>query len=237
MAGLYFLLADSANVSFPDPRNAPDALVAAGGDLRPERLLQAYRQGIFPWYSPGDPILWWSPDPRGVLLPDEVHVARSLRRSFHRHPDLHFTLDTAFPAVLAGCAAPRTGEAGTWITPDMKRAYIRLHELGYAHSCELWAQGKLVGGLYGVALGGMFYGESMFSRVTDASKLVLVLLARQLSAWGYALIDTQFLTPHLARMGAREVPRALFLELLSTALALPGRSAPWVLDVEPRHVF
>ncbi|MEW5789885.1 MAG: leucyl/phenylalanyl-tRNA--protein transferase [Pseudomonadota bacterium] len=238
MSGLYFLTPGAANLAFPDPRHAPHNLVAVGGDLRPERLLQGYRQGIFPWYSPGDPILWWSPDPRGVLLPNEAHVARSLRKTFRRHRGgLRFAFDSAFGEVLQACAAPRAREAGTWITPEMAAAYLALHRLGHAHSLELWAGSALVGGLYGVALGGVFYGESMFSRITDASKLVLVMLARQLAAWDFALIDTQFLTPHLASMGAREIPRELFLDLLPMALELPGRPGAWQLELEAEHVF
>ena len=214
-----------------------DGLVALGGDLQPERLLQAYRQGIFPWFNPGDPVLWWAPDPRGVLLPDEIHISHSLRRHFRRNPDLVFRFDTAFDAVVAACAAPRADAQGTWITPDMQRAYAHLHALGHAHSIEVWHAGTLVGGLYGVALGGVFFGESMFSRIPDGSKFALVMLARQLAAWGFVLIDTQFLTSHLASMGGREISRALFLELLTTALTLPGRSGTWQMEMEGHDVF
>ncbi|MEK8089741.1 leucyl/phenylalanyl-tRNA--protein transferase [Thermithiobacillus plumbiphilus] len=223
--------------TFPDPRTAVDGLVAIGGDLRPDRLLQAYRQGIFPWFNPGDPVLWWSPDPRGVLLPEEVHLSRSLRRHFRRNPDLAFRFDTAFDAVVAACAAPRADAQGTWITPEMQRAYARLHVLGHAHSIEVWQAEALVGGLYGVALGGVFFGESMFSRIPNGSKFALVMLARQLSAWGFVLIDTQFLTAHLASMGARELSRTFFLDLLTAALQLPGRSGAWQMEIEGQDVF
>ncbi len=218
---------------FPPPDRAltePDGLLAAGGSLAPRRLLRAYRQGIFPWYSVGQPILWWSPDPRLVLFPETVNVSRSLRQTLKKG---RFTLtaDTAFEAVITACAGPRVGqEAGTWITPEMNRAYRRLYRLGHAHSIETWRQGELVGGLYGVAVGQIFFGESMFSTMSDASKVALALLAAQLRRWDFALIDCQVRTQHLARMGAVEIARATFLRLLDRYCPLPGRSGPWRLD-------
>ena len=218
---------------FPPPDRAltePDGLLAVGGSLAPRRLLRAYRQGIFPWYSIGQPILWWSPNPRLVLLPESVSVSRSLRQTLKKD---RFTLtaDTAFETVIAACAAPRAGqEAGTWITPEMSRAYHRLHRLGHAHSIETWHRGELVGGLYGVAVGQVFFGESMFSTMSDASKAALVMLAAQLRRWGFALIDCQVRTEHLARMGAVEIARATFLQLLDRYCSLPGRDGPWHLD-------
>ena len=217
---------------FPPPDRAltePDGLLAAGGNLSPRRLLRAYRQGIFPWYSTGQPILWWSPDPRLVLFPESVNISRSLRQTLKKG---RFTLtaDTAFSATIAACAAPRAGQAGTWITPEMNRAYCRLHRLGHAHSIETWHGNELVGGLYGVAVGQVFFGESMFSAMSDASKVALATLATQLRRWGFALIDCQVRTEHLARMGAVEIARATFLQLLDRYCALPGRDGPWRLD-------
>ncbi|HHW78074.1 MAG TPA: leucyl/phenylalanyl-tRNA--protein transferase [Xanthomonadaceae bacterium] len=220
------------NQPFPHPDRAltePDGLLAAGGSLNPRRLLRAYRLGIFPWYSPGQPVLWWSPDPRLVLFPEHVKVSRSLRKTL-RKGSFTVTADTAFAAVVEACAAPRAPEPGTWITPEMQRAYCRLHRLGHAHSVETWRQGELVGGLYGVALGRVFYGESMFSRMNDASKVALVLLAAQLKRWDFAVIDCQVRTDHLSRMGALEIPRATFLQLLERCCPLPGRDGCWRLD-------
>ena len=187
----------------------PNGLLAAGADLSPERLLAAYRHGIFPWFSEGEPILWWSPDPRMVLAPDALRVTRSLAKTL-RNREFEVRLDTAFAAVIAGCAAPRADQAGTWITPEMRTAYLRLHTLGYAHSVETWIDGALAGGLYGVALGRMFFGESMFSRARDASKIAFVHLARVLAARGFGLIDCQMHTAHLESLGACEIPRAEF---------------------------
>ena len=201
---------------FPDPETAlsdPNGLLAVGGNLSPRRILDAYRRGIFPWYSEGQPILWWSPDPRTVLFPEELKVSRSLRKTLRRG---HFRIsaDTAFQAVLEGCAAPRPGQDGTWLLPEMRAAYGRLHELGYAHSVEVWHNGVLAGGLYGLALGGVLYGESMFTRHTDASKVAFVHLVRQLQAWGFGLIDCQMRTSHLISLGAEEISRRRFVELL-----------------------
>jgi len=198
--------------AFPPVERAlstPNGLLAAGGDLSPERLLAAYRLGIFPWYSEGEPILWWSPDPRMVLFPVELKVSRSLAKSLrNRRYEIRF--DTAFEAVMQACAAPREGQAGTWISAEMIRAYLQLHRLGWAHSVETWIDGELAGGLYGMAIGRAFFGESMFTRARDASKLALVHLVQHLAREGYGLIDCQMRTPHLASMGAREIPRAGF---------------------------
>jgi leucyl/phenylalanyl-tRNA--protein transferase len=198
--------------AFPAPDRAldhPPGLLAAGGALDPEWLLEAYRQGIFPWFNDGEPILWWSPDPRLVLIPTEVRISRSLAKRLRRG-EFEVRIDTAFAAVTAACAAPRRHAAGTWISPDIQAAYGRMHELGYAHSIECWQHGTLVGGLYGIALGRVFYGESMFARATDASKVALVHLARLLAAHHFALIDCQMSTAHLQSMGAREITRADF---------------------------
>lgn len=219
----------SQRLRFPDPRQHPDDLIAVGGDLSTARLLQAYRQGIFPWHGPNDPLLWWSPDPRGVLYPEAIHISRSLARQM-RQPRLHFSMDSAFDTVIQACAAPRATERETWINPDIIAAYRRLHQQGHAHSLEVWQDERLVGGLYGVALGGLFCGESMFSHIPSASKMALVMLCRQLEAWGFGLIDTQFITPHLSSMGAVEIPRSHYLDLLPPLLTLPGKNGPWQLD-------
>lgn len=187
----------------------PGGLLAAGGELSPPWLLAAYRRGIFPWFNPGEPILWWSPDPRLVLVPGEIHIGRSLAKTLRqRRFELRF--DTAFARVVAACAAPREPGGGTWITPEMQAAYVRMHELGYAHSVETWVDGELVGGLYGMALGRAFFGESMFSRRSDASKVALAHLARHLERQNFAVIDCQMTTAHLLSLGAREVPRSAF---------------------------
>ncbi|MBE7421813.1 MAG: leucyl/phenylalanyl-tRNA--protein transferase [Zoogloeaceae bacterium] len=185
----------------------PNGLLCAGADLSPDRLLAAYRRGIFPWYSEGEPILWWSPDPRMVLLPEEVKISRSLMKALRRGA-YEVRLDTAFAEVIRACAGPRRDQDGTWITPEMQQAYVRLHEMGHAHSVETWIDGTLAGGLYGIALGRAFYGESMFSRLTDASKIALVHLARYLERLGFAVIDCQMKTAHLASLGAREIRRS-----------------------------
>lgn len=210
---------DDPPESFPDPARAlrePDGLLAVGGDLSPARLLYAYRHGIFPWYDADLPILWWSPDPRAVFYPDRVHVSRSLRRRLARG-GFEVSFDTAFDEVLHACAAPRRGqpEGGTWINADMMRAYGRLHELGSAHSIELRIGDELAGGLYGVAIGQVFFGESMFSRVTDASKIALVSLADRLHEWGYALMDCQVHSAHLESLGSVRLPRPEFLQRLA----------------------
>ncbi len=207
-------------VEFPDPTEAgPEGLLAAGGDLQPETLLAAYRQGIFPWYAAGEPILWWSPDPRMVLFPAEFHASRRLRRRMRR-PDYRFSFDAAFADVIDACAhIPRRGETGTWILPEMIHAYTRLHALGYAHSLEVWQGDALVGGVYGVWLNGIFFAESMFSRVTDGSKMALCRLCEKACRENWKLIDCQFHTSHLASLGAREIPRREFLQYVSESRA------------------
>ncbi len=188
----------------------PNGLLAAGADLSPVRLLSAYKRGIFPWFSEGEPILWWCPDPRMVLYPQELKIARSLRKTL-RNTRYEIRFDTAFGEVMAACAAPRQGQRGTWITADMQAAYCELHRLGYAHSAETWINEELAGGLYGVAVGDIFFGESMFTLARDASKIAFVSMARRLQEDGFHLIDCQFHTDHLESMGARPVSRANFL--------------------------
>jgi len=207
----------------------PNGLLAAGGDLSPERLLDAYARGIFPWFNEDDPVLWWSPDPRMVLFPRELHVSRTLRRTI-RAGQFAVTLDRAFEAVVEGCAAPRPNQDGTWITEDMRSAYSRLAELGFGHSVETWEGGELVGGLYGVALGRIFYGESMFSRRSNASKVALAYLTRQLERWGFVLIDCQMATDHLASLGARAIPRGEFVRDVRAGIAQSAVTAPWQID-------
>ena len=208
----------------------PNGLLCAGGDLSPQRIVQAYRQGIFPWYSAGEPILWWSPDPRMVLLPSEFRISRSLRRTL-RNENYRIRLDSDFPAVMRACAStPRTGQSGTWITSEMQAAYGRLFELGYAHSVETWVDDTLVGGLYGLAIGKMFYGESMFSHTTDASKIALAHLASHLEKQGFELIDCQMNTPHLASLGAREIPRREFIARLQELTVIPPLNGRWSAD-------
>jgi leucyl/phenylalanyl-tRNA--protein transferase len=217
---------------FPPPESAldvPNGLLAAGGDLSPGRLLAAYRRGIFPWFGEGDPILWWSPEPRMVLYPCELHVGRSLRKALRRD-DYEIRVDTQFRAVMQACSQPRPGQRGTWISARMVSAYAALHDRAIAHSVETWRDGHLVGGLYGVALGRAFFGESMFSRATDASKLALVHLVRQLERWGFGLIDCQMRTSHLASLGAREVPRARFSRQLEQLVNYPSEPTVWTFD-------
>lgn len=211
---------------FPSPGQAgADGLLAVGGDLAPERLLAAYRQGIFPWYEEGQPILWWSPDPRAVVEPGEVRVTRSLRKTL-RHGGYHVSVDTGFAGVIEACALTRA-DHGTWITGDMRAAYLRLHELGHAHSVETWLEGELVGGLYGVAIGHVFFGESMFSTSRDASKVAFVTLTECLRQRGMELIDCQLPTPHLASLGSRMVTRAEFLQRLHRLTRLRDSGVPW----------
>ena len=214
---------------FPPVRSAlkkPNGLLAAGGDLSPERLLEGYRRGIFPWYSEGDPILWWSPDPRMVLFPAEFRISRSLGKTL-RNRRYEARFDSAFEDVIASCAAPRKGESGTWIGQAMVEAYMELHRLGYAHSVETWVAGDLAGGLYGVAMGGVFFGESMFSRVRDASKIALAALVAHLKSAGFGLIDCQMHTRHLETLGAREIPRAQFSRLLEELVHYPRSPGTW----------
>lgn len=223
----------SAELIFPPPSLArEDGLLAVGGDLSEERLLLAYRQGIFPWYSPGDPLLWWAPSPRLILLPEEFHLARRLAREI-RKGTFTVTMDRAFPEVITACAAPREAKGpGTWITTEMREAYCRLHDDGYAHSVECWQGDELAGGLYGVSLGTVFFGESMFSRVSNGSKVALAALCRQLAAWGFEMIDCQMKTAHLERLGAREIPGSEFYERLARCVREPTRRGKWRLEVE-----
>ena len=202
---------------FPPVESAlrrPNGLLCAGSDLSPQRLIDAYRHGIFPWFSAGEPILWWSPDPRMVLFPEEVKISRSLGRTLRRGGH-EVRLDTAFVEVMRACAAPRRDQDSTWITPEMQQAYCRLHELGYAHSVETWVEDRLTGGLYGVAIGRVFYGESMFSRASDGSKIALAHLARYVERRRFAVIDCQMTTAHLASLGAREIRRHEFVRGLA----------------------
>lgn len=222
-------LGSNPSAPFPPVKEAlahPDGLLAAGGDLCVERLLDAYRHGIFPWYSEGQPILWWSPDPRCVLDTDSVRVARRTARRM-RSREFRVTMDLAFDAVIEACAAPRSYDAGTWITPAMMSAYKALRREGWAHSLEVWEGDRLAGGIYGVAIGRMFFGESMFHRRTDASKIALICLCRQLAAWGFPLVDCQVDSPHVKSMGARMMPREEFVERVTELVCRPGIPAPW----------
>lgn len=231
MPGIYWLSPDHPEL-FPDVERAlrdPNGLLAAGGDLSQQRLLAAYRRGIFPWYSQGEPILWWSPDPRAVLHPSAIRISRSLRKTLNKRA-FDVTLDRAFAAVLRACAGPRHGASGTWITSELFEAFCQLHEAGHAHSVECWQDDQLVGGLYGLAIGKVFFGESMFSRVTDASKVALVHLAWQLQRWGFGVIDCQVSSAHLSSLGAVDIPRRDFVRLLSQWCVLPGMPGPWRFD-------
>ncbi|HZV97725.1 MAG TPA: leucyl/phenylalanyl-tRNA--protein transferase [Methylophilaceae bacterium] len=219
-----------ADIAFPPPSQAlrePNGLLAAGGDLSPERLLAAYRLGIFPWYSEGQPILWWSPDPRMVLLPAELRISRSLARRL-RKTDYEVRFDSAFTKVMQACADTyRLGQDGTWITADIIRAYTQLHELGFAHSVETWINGELAGGIYGVAIGRMFYGESMFHHVTDASKIAFVHLMKYLQRNNFGMMDCQMKTLHLASLGAREIPREEFAHALAKLVNYSDAPGKW----------
>ncbi|MCG6894708.1 MAG: leucyl/phenylalanyl-tRNA--protein transferase [Desulfobacteraceae bacterium] len=221
-----FLLSDP--VGFPPPHLASDSgLLAVGGDLHTERLLTAYAMGIFPWYSRGEPILWWSPDPRLVLYPSELHISRRLQRTM-RQSRFEVTVDRDFDAVIRHCAdAPRAQGPGTWIVEEMIGAYRKLHAEGYAHSVEAWRGSELAGGLYGVCLGHCFFGESMFARIRDASKVAFVHLVRGLHRKGCRLIDCQVTSEHLKRLGAREIPRSTFLRELKAVLNAPTFRGPW----------
>lgn len=212
---------------------APSGLLAAGGDLGPERLLAAYHRGIFPWFSENEPILWWSPDPRAVIFPAEVHVARRLARRMRQQP-FHLSMDRDFAGVMAACAEPRREQAGTWLLPEMREAYLEMHRLGYAHSIEVReGDDTLVGGVYGLALGGVFFGESMFSHRTDASKIALVTLCQRLNTCGFILLDCQVASAHLERMGARNIPREQFLQYLHRGLAITPAVNTWQFDETP----
>ena len=214
-----------------------DGLLAVGGDLSPERLLLAYREGIFPWFTEDTEILWWSPDPRLVLFPDELRVSRSLRQTIKKE-SFNITFDKSFSEVIRACAEVHSSRDGnTWITPTMIDAYIRLHELGYAHSVEAWYGGELAGGLYGVSIGSAFFGESMFTRVSNASKVAFVFAVKQFKKWGFRLIDCQVTTEHLKRFGAREIKRTEFLRLLKESLQYKTRRGKWTLTITTKEVL
>ncbi len=204
----------------------PDGLLAVGGDLSSARLLAAYRQGIFPWYEAGQPILWWSPDPRAVLVPGDLHLSRRARRRL-RQLDLGISFDRCFSEVIRHCAGPRRSGSGTWITAEMARAYTDLHELGHGHSVEIWHGDKLVGGVYGLAIGAVFFAESMFSHVADASKLALAALALALESRNFALIDCQVGSPHLETLGCSYMPRSRFVQVLEVATELAPEPGNW----------
>ncbi|MBS0847783.1 leucyl/phenylalanyl-tRNA--protein transferase [Citrobacter sp. JGM124] len=215
------------STAFPSPEKAlrdPNGLLALGGDLSPARLVMAYQRGIFPWYSPGDPILWWSPDPRAILDPQQFHLSRSMKR-FHKNTPYHVTMNHAFEQVIAGCSHDR--DDGTWITADIIAAYVRLHHLGHAHSIEVWQDSELVGGLYGVAQGALFCAESMFSRQTNASKTALLVFCEHFIHYGGKLIDCQVLNPHTASLGAREISRRHYLSQLDLLRSEPINSQCW----------
>lgn len=225
------------DLSFPPVTQAlrsPNGLLAAGGDLSAARLLEAYRHGIFPWFSEGETILWWSPDPRMVLIPKEFKVSHSLLKTL-RKGQYEIRTDSAFEQVMRACAAPREGANGTWITEEMINAYCEQHCMGYAHSVETWMEGELVGGLYGIAIGKMFYGESMFSLRPDASKIALAHLCAQLERWDFGMIDCQMNTPHLASLGAREIPRKEFVARLQDLVNYTPVTA-WRFDDNLFHI-
>ena len=222
----------TSDISFPSTDLAliePNGLLAVGGDLSSKRLIHAYSKGIFPWFNDDEPILWWSPDPRMVLFPAELKISRSLRKALQK-PNYQVSADCAFDQVISGCAAPRRKQRGTWINPRMMEAYIELHRMGHAHSVETWTEGKLAGGLYGVALGRAFFGESMFARTTDASKIAFVHLVKQLARWRFGIVDCQMKTAHLASLGAREIPRAQFTRIIEELIHYRGIEGTWRLD-------
>jgi leucyl/phenylalanyl-tRNA--protein transferase len=222
---------DDEDLTFPDPASSmrePNGLLAVGGDLRPERILRAYQLGIFPWYHEEQPPLWWSPDPRMVLFPEELHISGSLAKFLKRNP-FRISSNQCFSEVLAGCAGPRKGSEGTWLSEEMQAAYLVLHGIGHAHSVETWLGDTLVGGLYGIALDGIFYGESMFSKVSNASKVAFVHLVRTLGSAGFRVIDCQVANPHLASLGARNITRAAFMRFLPRRVEI-SRPTPWPLQ-------
>jgi len=216
-----FFLLDGKRDFPPVDLASPEGIVAAGGDLSPERLIRAYSRGIFPWYSEGEPILWWSPDPRFVLFPAEIHVSRSMKRILKKG-SFRITFDRDFRAVIDGCRQPRIGEPGTWITSEMLAAYCRLHEIGFAHSVEAWQGGELAGGVYGVSLGSLFFAESMFHRRDNASKAALIVLGRSLQRRGCSLIDCQVHSTHVETIGGRMIPRRRYLEILERGIQGDG---------------
>lgn len=228
----YWIPPNASPYDFPPLEQAlehPDGLLAIGGDLTPSRIIVAYRQGIFPWYSDDEPILWWSPSQRMVLFPEELKVSRSLRKTI-RQGKFNVTMDRNFREVIQACAGRRRNQHGTWITNEMREAYCQLHDYGFAHSCESWYEGRLVGGLYGIALGKVFFGESMFSQMTDASKVAFAHLVWQLQDWGYELIDCQVQTNHLQSLGAVELPRQQYCALLDHLCEAPGQRGTWQFD-------
>lgn len=241
MSGLAPIWLDPSDqrYDFPDVSLAltePDGLLAIGGDLCPDRLESAYRQGIFPWYNEGQPVLWWSPNPRTVLFPERIRISKSLRKTL-RKGIFTVTFDQAFTDVIDACQQPRSYESGTWITPAMRAAYCEMFRLGHAHSVECWQNEQLVGGLYGLSFGQIFFGESMFSICHDASKVALVTLARQLQHWGYKMIDCQVASPHLFSLGAEEIPRTQFVEHINQWFRAPGHASPWQLDITPDELI
>lgn len=236
---LYWIEPGSAHDNFPPIETAlkyPDGLLCLGGDLDTKRLLSAYKRGIFPWYSEGQPVMWWSPSPRCVLLPGEFKTSRSLKKTC-RNAGFEFALDNDFAGVIEGCAAPRNGDPSTWITTDMMLEYKRLHTLGHAHSVEVWRDGQLVGGLYGIAIGRIFFGESMFTKVRDASKVALACLARYLLNNSFQLIDCQVSSAHLFTLGAREITRGDFQFRLRAYCSLENSVRVWHSKPMPVHSF
>lgn len=221
---------DDEHMRFPSPELAlsdPNGLLAIGGSLHPKRLLAAYYDGIFPWFNAEDPILWWSPDPRAIFIPGDIYISRSLMKSLRKHP-WRITLNHAFADVMAGCAQPRSKQKDTWITQEIQLAYLEMHSQGYAHSLEVWLDDRLVGGLYGMGVGQVFCGESMFHRTTDASKIAMLALHRHLQRSGYKLLDAQIMNPHLHSLGAKEVSRSEFLTLLKRYRDEPVSEHCWL---------
>jgi len=230
----YWIPYNAGPYDFPPVEDAlehPDGLLAIGGDLSPSRLIVAYRQGIFPWYSDDEPILWWAPSQRMILYPEHLKVSRSLRKTL-RKGKFQLTIDKAFREVMQACAGPRRNQQGTWITEEMLEAYCTLHDYELAHSIEAWLDNRLVGGLYGVALGKIFFGESMFAWETDASKVAFVQFVRQLQYWGYELVDCQIHTGHLASLGAEEISRQQFQALLDRLCDAPTKKVTWQFDAD-----
>ncbi len=234
MSQIFWLEPTSPVTAFPDVELAltePNGLLAAGGDVSPERLIAAYQRGIFPWYSEGEPILWWSPNPRSIIYPRELNISRSLKKVLKRGL-FHVTLDNAFSEVLHACARPRDGAPGTWLTPPLQESLQRLHQLGHAHSVECWSEGELVGGLYGLAFGKVFFGESMFSTRSNASKVALVRLCQQLSRWNFALIDCQVKSDHLTSLGAMDITRKEFIDLVNKWSHTTTHQGKWYFENE-----
>ena len=226
---LFWIAANQYGDSFPPVNEAltdPDGLLAVGGQLTVDRLLEAYKNGIFPWYSNNQPILWWSPNPRTILYPGQIHISRSLKKTINRK-NFTITCDQAFEQVIKACSMPRSDDNGTWLMPEMIDAYIKLHHHNYAHSVECWQDDNLVGGLYGIAIGRVFFGESMFSRISDASKICLVKLSAYLQEWNYDLIDCQVQSDHLLRMGAVQITREKFMSDLEHSCSMAPSRQSW----------